>query len=312
MTFADTKAKYQELIETRLAALVSNSDIGDIKPPMIYEAVSYSLLGGGKRLRPMLLLAAFYAVAGNKHDNLSAFKNGASGTPPPTSALDFACAIEMIHTYSLIHDDLPAIDNDDMRRGRPTNHIVYGEAMAILAGDSLLNMAYETMANACVKYQPQRGLAALAEVAHAAGLKGMIGGQVMDVHTEGTPINEETLLYIHRNKTAALIKTAIVAGATLGGADDTQLEKFKAAALDMGIGFQIMDDILDVVGDEISLGKHIGSDAKNGKNTYVSLFGMERAKQDYATIWSRCIAAFEELGATFLADYAKDLQSRVN
>jgi len=304
MTFADTKAKYQELIEQRLAALVSNSDIGDIKPPVIYEAVSYSLLGGGKRLRPMLLLAAF--------DATSAPVGGGVPDAPLSCALDFACAIEMIHTYSLIHDDLPAIDNDDLRRGRPTNHVVYGEAMAILAGDSLLNMAYETMANACVKYQPKHGLAALAEVARGAGIKGMIGGQVMDVHTEGTPIDEETLLYIHRNKTAALIKAAIVAGAILAGANDTQLEKFKTAALDMGIGFQIMDDILDVVGDTASLGKHIGSDAKNGKNTYVSLFGMERAKHDYTTIWGRCITTFEELGATFLAEYAKDLQSRVN
>jgi len=304
MTFADKKSDYQKTIEKRLAALVSDSDISGIKPPVIYEAIGYSLLGGGKRLRPVLLLAAFDATLDIRE------------TLPPDPeffcALDFACAVEMIHTYSLIHDDLPAIDNDDMRRGRPTNHIVYGEAMAILAGDSLLNMAYETMVNACVKYQPKHGLSALAEITHAAGLKGMIGGQVMDVHTEGTPISEETLLYIHHHKTAALIKTAIMAGAILGGADKTQLKKFKAAAIDMGIGFQIMDDILDVVGDEVSLGKHIGSDVKNSKNTYVTLFGMERAKHDYAAVWSRCITTFEELGATFLAEYAKNLQNRVN
>ena len=302
MTFAETKSKYQQLIEKRLETLISGDDIGDIKPPVIYEAAAYSLLGGGKRLRPMLLLAAFEAVSGNDD----------ATTPAFSCALDFACAVEMIHTYSLIHDDLPAIDNDDMRRGRPTNHIVYGEAMAILAGDSLLNLAYETMLNACAKYQPQNGLAAAAEVARFAGIQGMIGGQVMDVHTEGTPIGEETLLYIHRNKTAALISAAITAGAILGKASDRQLEEYKTAALDMGIGFQIIDDILDVVGDAASLGKHIGSDAKNGKNTYVSLFGMERAKRDYTAVWDRCTAIFERLDAKFLADYAQELRSRVN
>jgi len=302
--YIETKERYHRSVDERLADLLS----GKTNPPNIYEAISYSLLGGGKRMRPILLLGAFEAASTSNGYATS----GLLFESRYACALDFACAIEMIHNYSLIHDDLPALDNDDLRRGRPTNHKVFGEAMAILAGDALLNMAYELMIEASSKHSQIESLPALAEVSSCAGIKGMIGGQVMDIHTQGTEIDGDTLHFIHEGKTAALTQAAVTAGAIIGGATGADLHKFRTAGRNMGLAFQIMDDILDVTGDETKLGKRIGSDKKNAKNTYVSLFGLKQAMADYSQIWDNCVDVYKDLDAVFLTAYMINNKSRVN
>lgn len=229
----------------------------------IMEAMNYSLSSGGKRLRPVLTLEAC-RIFGGDTDN----------------AIPFAAAIEMIHTYSLIHDDLPALDNDDLRRGRATNHKVFGEAMAILAGDALLNFAYETMLKESIgKENPERYLRATYEIAKGAGIYGMVGGQVVDVQSENMQIPKEKLDYIHENKTAAMMVGCMRAGAAIGGADEKQMELITDYANKIGLAFQIVDDILDIVGDEAKLGKHVGSDIENNKSTYPSLMGLEKSRE---------------------------------
>lgn len=229
----------------------------------IIEAMNYSLSAGGKRLRPILTIEACKSVGGNVED-----------------VIPFAVAIEMIHTYSLIHDDLPALDNDDLRRGRPTNHKVYGEAMAILAGDSLLNYAFEIMlSNSINKEDPNKYLKAINEIAKSSGIYGMIGGQVVDVESENKEIEKEKLDFIHMNKTAAIIVGCMRAGAIVGGACEKQLEAITKYAKNIGLAFQIVDDILDIIGDETKLGKHVGSDIENHKSTYPSLLGLEKSKE---------------------------------
>ncbi|MCR8745247.1 polyprenyl synthetase family protein [Romboutsia lituseburensis] len=228
----------------------------------IMEAMNYSLSAGGKRLRPILTLEACKIVGGNEED-----------------AIPFAVAIEMIHTYSLIHDDLPALDNDDLRRGRKTNHIVFGEDMAILAGDALLNYAFEVMLSSSVgKKNPEKYLRAINEIAKSSGIYGMIGGQVVDVQSENQQIPKEKLDYIHNNKTAAIIIGCMRAGAIIGGADEEQTDEITQYAKNIGLSFQIVDDILDIVGDETKLGKKVGSDIDNNKSTYPSLLGLEKSK----------------------------------
>lgn len=229
----------------------------------IMESMNYSLKAGGKRLRPILTLEACKIVGGSEED-----------------AIPFAMAIEMIHTYSLIHDDLPSLDNDDLRRGKPTNHKVYGEAMAILAGDGLLNYAYEIMLSSSLnKDNPEKYLRAIGEIAKSAGIYGMIGGQVVDVESENTLIPKEKLDYIHLNKTAAIMVGCMRAGAIVGNANEEQLEKVTKYAKNIGLSFQIVDDILDIIGDESKLGKHVGSDIENNKSTYPSLIGIEKSKE---------------------------------
>ncbi|MDU7904363.1 MAG: polyprenyl synthetase family protein [Peptostreptococcaceae bacterium] len=229
----------------------------------IFESMNYSLKAGGKRLRPILTLEACKLVGGNEKD-----------------AYPFAVAIEMIHTYSLIHDDLPALDNDDLRRGRKTNHKVYGEAMAILAGDGLLNYAYEIMLRESLsKGEPEKYLKAINEIAKASGIYGMIGGQVVDIESEGKSIDMEKLDFIHMNKTAAIIIGCMRAGAIIGGASEEELENVTKYAKNIGLSFQIVDDILDIVGDEAKLGKKVGSDIDNEKSTYPSLIGLEKSKE---------------------------------
>lgn len=229
----------------------------------IMESMNYSLSAGGKRLRPILTLEACKLVGGNESD-----------------AIPFAVAIEMIHTYSLIHDDLPALDNDDLRRGRKTNHIVYGEDIAILAGDALLNYAFEIMLSTSIeKENPKKYLRAINEIAKAAGIYGMIGGQVVDVQSENMQISKEKLDYIHNNKTAAIIIGCMRAGAIIGDADDNQLENITKYSKNIGLSFQIVDDILDIIGDESKLGKKVGSDIDNHKSTYPSLIGLEKSKE---------------------------------
>jgi geranylgeranyl diphosphate synthase type II len=220
-------------------------------PPVIHEAMRYSVLAGGKRLRPILALAGAEAVGGELEPVL------------PT-----ACALELIHTYSLIHDDLPAMDDDDFRRGRPTSHKVFGEAIAILAGDALLTLAFELLARHATP-------PVVAEVAEAAGTAGMIGGQVVDIQSEGKRVDAQTLEYIHRHKTAALIRASLLSGARLAGAPPAQLEAIGEAGGRLGLAFQIVDDVLDVEGSLEELGKTAGSDRRKKKVTYPEHFGLE-------------------------------------
>ena len=230
----------------------------------VLEAMNYSVSAGGKRLRPMLMLETYRMFGGT------------SRVIEP-----FMAAIEMIHTYSLIHDDLPAMDNDEYRRGRKTTHVVYGEAMAILAGDALLNYAFETAASAFVldEGNPAIGKAFMI-LASKAGVYGMIGGQVVDVESEGKEIDADTLKFIHIHKTSALLESAMLIGAVLAGASEQQQRTVELAARELGLAFQIRDDILDVTGNTDELGKPVGSDEKNHKNTYVALEGLEKAKED--------------------------------
>lgn len=230
----------------------------------VLEAMNYSVSAGGKRLRPMLMLETYRMFGGT------------SKVIEP-----FMAAIEMIHTYSLIHDDLPAMDNDEYRRGRKTTYVVYGEAMAILAGDALLNYAFETAASAFVldEGNPAIGKAFMI-LASKAGVYGMIGGQVVDVESEGKEIDADTLKFIHIHKTSALLESAMLIGAVLAGASEQQQRTVELAARELGLAFQIRDDILDVTGNTDELGKPVGSDEKNHKNTYVALEGLEKAKED--------------------------------
>ncbi len=226
---------------------------------LVYEAARYSLLDGGKRVRPLLLLefASLFGVSQEK-------------------AISFACALECIHTYSLIHDDMPCMDNDDLRRNRPTNHKVYGEAMALLAGDALLNRAYEIMLGSI---RNKHEALAAAYIADCAGMRGMIGGQCVDLVNEGKTLDKNTLHIMHAKKTGALIRAACVGGAMLGTDDEQMLATVEEYAKELGLAFQIIDDILDVEGDVKQLGKNIGADAQQGKNTFVSIYGLEQAKE---------------------------------
>ncbi len=270
----------------------------------VAAAMNYSILAGGKRLRPMLM-AETYRLFG-----------GVSGQIEP-----FMAAIEMIHTYSLVHDDLPAMDNDEYRRGRKTTHVVYGEAMAILAGDGLLNYAFETALRAfdTEAADPARIARALSILAGKAGIYGMIGGQTADMEAEnlGSRATEEQLLFIHAHKTAALIEAAMMIGAVLGGADEKQTALIEQAAYEIGIAFQIQDDILDVTSSLAVLGKPVGSDEKNSKATYVTLMGMDAAQTRQKELSAHAIALLESLDGDyalrndFLLELVRSLITRI-
>lgn len=253
-------------------------------PETIHEAMRYSTFTGGKRLRPVLFLSAVEAVGGRFEELLPA-----------------ACAFELIHTYSLIHDDLPAIDNDNFRRGKPTSHKVFGEAMAVLAGDALLTLAFGMIA-ACRSAQgvsPEVVLRVITEVAAAAGSMGMIGGQVLDIQSENKSIDLELLRYIHAHKTGALFQVSINSGALMAGASEEQMAALTEYAHEFGLAFQITDDILDVEGDFTKLGKTIGSDQRNNKSTYPALLGLEESKELAAQAVQgavKAIAIFAEKG----------------
>lgn len=233
----------------------------------VMEAMNYSVLAGGKRLRPMLMEET-YRLFGGKSDVVE----------------PFMAAIEMIHTYSLVHDDLPAMDNDEYRRGRKTTHVVYGEGMAILAGDGLLNFAYETALKAFEAEPSNTAIPkALQVLAKKAGIFGMIGGQTADIEAETmdqSKVSNDLLLFIHENKTAALIQSSMMIGAILAGASQKEVEAVEKIAYNIGIAFQIQDDILDITSSLEVLGKLTGSDEKNNKVTYVTLNGMEKSKED--------------------------------
>lgn len=231
---------------------------------IVMEAMNYSLLSGGKRLRPLLMFETYNMFGGIGEE-----------------IQPFMAAIEMIHTYSLIHDDLPAMDNDEYRRGRKTNHVVFGEDIGILAGDALLNYAFEVMTKEAVRNEDAaKCVKAMNVLATKAGIYGMIGGQTIDVKTEGTPITMDVVLEIHRLKTAALIEAAMMVGAILAGAKEEQIMSVEQMANQVGLAFQIQDDVLDVTSTTEVLGKPVFSDEKNDKTTYVSLVGLEQAKED--------------------------------
>lgn len=246
----------------------------------VIEAMNYSVLGGGKRIRPMLMLETFCL-----------FQKKISKSLEP-----FMAAIEMIHTYSLVHDDLPAMDNDEYRRGRKTTHIVFGEAIGILAGDGLLNYAFEVACNAFDTGEDPIMIAnALKVLAKKPGIYGMIGGQVVDVEANDLPIDKERLDFIYSLKTSALIECSMLIGAILGGASKEELITIEQIASDVGLAFQIQDDILDVTSSLEVLGKQIGSDEKNSKTTYVTLEGLEKAKQDVKIISDRALENLRRL-----------------
>jgi geranylgeranyl diphosphate synthase type II len=255
----------------------------DILPPRLHQAMRYSVFAGGKRLRPILIIAACEAVGG-----------------PPERALPAACAVEMIHTYSLIHDDLPAMDDDDLRRGRPTNHKVFGEANAILAGDALLTEAFRLLADAEANrgVDPAVSLRVIEAIARCAGSQGMVGGQVVDMESEGNPVDFATLQYIHTRKTGALILASIQAGAWLGGGNDEQVAALTRYGETAGLAFQVADDILDIIGDQRKLGKDVGSDQARGKATYPALLGLSEARRRASELRDLAIAALEPLGTS--------------
>ncbi|HCJ77266.1 MAG: polyprenyl synthetase family protein [Lachnospiraceae bacterium] len=245
----------------------------------VIEAMNYSFLAGGKRLRPMLMLET-YRMFGGKSEVIE----------------PFMAAIEMIHTYSLIHDDLPAMDNDEYRRGRKTTHIVYGEAMAILAGDGLLNFAYETALMALQTEQTPNVAKALLVLSQKAGIYGMVGGQTVDVETDKTQsVTRDQLDFIYKLKTSALIESSMLIGAILAGATKSEQKIIEEAASEIGLAFQIQDDILDVTGNQEVLGKPVGSDAKNEKATYVTYEGLEKAQEDVKRYSRHAVELLESL-----------------
>ena len=263
----------------------------------VLEAMNYSVLAGGKRLRPMLMIET-YRLFGGKGNVIE----------------PFAAAIEMIHTYSLVHDDLPAMDNDEYRRGKKTTHAVYGEAMGILAGDALLNFAYETAAQAFSMDACGADIGRAFQVlAKKAGIYGMVGGQVADVESEGNAaVTMDKLSFIYRLKTGALIEAAMVIGAILAGASKKEQRLVEQTAADIGMAFQIQDDILDVTSTLEVLGKPIGSDRKNQKATYVALMGMEQAKEKAEELFAGAMARLDSLSVKnpFLSELLRALVHR--
>ena len=255
----DFKAYLNQARERVESAL--DTSMGPERPESLREAMRYSLLAGGKRLRPILCLAACELVGGDA-----------------SQAMPTAVALEMIHTMSLIHDDLPAMDNDDLRRGRPTNHKVYGDAMAILAGDALLSRAFEMVAVRSADVPAERLVKVVGELALVSGAPGLVGGQVVDLECEGKQVDLETLEYIHLHKTAALLRACVVAGALIGGASDAQVQAMRTYANGIGLAFQIVDDILDVTASSEVLGKTAGKDLLADKTTYPKLIGLESSR----------------------------------
>ena len=293
MPFKDELKSKSEYIESLLKEYMPKEEGYQ---STIFKAMNYSLSAGGKRLRPILTLESSKIVGGDQKD-----------------AIPFCVAIEMIHTYSLIHDDLPALDNDDLRRGKPTNHKIFGDAMATLAGDALLNYAFEIMLKESIdKENPNTRLKAIYEIARGAGIYGMIGGQVVDVESENKSIEKEKLDFIHMNKTAAMIVGCMRAGAICGGASEEDLQNITKYAKNIGLAFQIVDDILDIVGDEKILGKPIGSDLENHKSTYPALFGVDKSREVARNLIEEAKNSIRKVSgdSSFLEDLAEYIISR--
>lgn len=289
--------RYKEMVETHLMDFLPEVDS---KSCTVCDAMRYSLEAGGKRIRPTLLLGACEFAGGDVRQ-----------------ALPYACAIEYVHTYSLIHDDLPAMDDDDLRRGKPTNHIVFGEAMAILAGDGLLTSAFEAMNKDLLLYfdEPvnlRRRIRAINEIAKGAGCRGMIAGQAADIEGEGRSCSKEMLDYIHINKTGALIIASVRAGAYLGGADDKTLMNLTDFAENLGLAFQIYDDILDVVGTEAEMGKATCHDAVKQKSTYPAIYGLEKSYERVHELTERAVEILSPYydNAEFFTKLVLELEKR--
>lgn len=290
---------YKKMVDEHLLDFLPNIDNKSIS---LYESMKYSLTAGGKRIRPVLLLAACDFAGGDVRE-----------------ALPYACAMEYIHTYSMIHDDLPAMDNDDLRRGVPTNHKVYGEALAILAGDGLLTSAFEAMNKDLMLYlddanQMAKRIRAINAIAKGAGCRGMVAGQVSDIEGENNEYSNEMLEYIHINKTGALIISAIKAGLYLGNPTKDMLSNLDIYSENLGLAYQIADDILDEIGDPKELGKAIGSDKKQHKNTYTSLNGLEAAFARLEHLTDDALEAIAPYydNAEFFRDLALQLKTRRN
>lgn len=296
VNFQDELKKRTEEIEAVLKSYLPR-EVGFAKT--MAQAMNYSVLAGGKRLRPMLILETSRMFGGE--DKL---------------AYPFMAAMEMIHTHSLVHDDLPALDNDDYRRGRLTTHKVYGEAMGVLSGVALLNYAYEVMLTAFDLAEDEKARArvikALKVMSHKTGLYGMLGGQSVDVENDGKPMSREMINYIYENKTSALIEGSMMAGAILGGASAEEVAVVEKAASGIGLAFQIQDDILDVTSTAEELGKPIRSDEKNHKTTYVTLMGIEKASQQVAELSEEAVKLLEGLNKKneFLFTLVKELVGR--
>jgi len=289
--------RYKEFVEAHLLDFLPEVDS---KSMTIIESMRYSLSAGGKRIRPALLLGACEFCGGN-------IKN----------ALPYACAIEYVHTYSLIHDDLPAMDDDDLRRGQPTNHKVFGEAMAILAGDGLLTSAFEVMYRDLFLYfddpaKLKKRIRASYEITKGAGCRGMVAGQVADIEGEGKHYSKEMLDYIHINKTGALIVAAVRAGAHLGGADEDTMARLTEYAECLGLAFQIVDDILDVVGEEAEMGKTKGIDIIKQKSTYPALYGLDKSYERLHELTEHAIEIMAPYydNAEFFTKLVRELERR--
>ena len=252
---------------------------------LIYDAASYSLNVGGKRIRPILFMLVYFMYKGEDKE-----------------IIDMAAAIEMIHTYSLIHDDLPCMDNDDLRRGKPTNHKVYGENIAVLAGDALLNEAMILLMDFSIKYG-RDALVAAREIAYAAGADGMIGGQVVDIINEGKKISKEELNYMHLKKTGELIRASIVAGAILAEVDKSEIDLLNKFGMNLGLAFQIKDDILDVTGDVEKLGKNTLADVN--KSNFITMYGLEECKVMCEDLTAECITILDKISVN--TDILKEL-----
>ena len=289
--------EYKELVDQHLMDFIPNIDNKSIS---LYESMKYSLTAGGKRLRPVLLLAACEFAGGNIKE-----------------AIPYACAIEYIHTYSLIHDDLPAMDNDDLRRGLPTNHKVYGDAIAILAGDGLLNCAFEAISKDMMLFYDspekiRKRVNAAYEIAKGAGVRGMVAGQVSDIEAENAIASKEILEYIHLNKTGALIRAAIKAGLYLGNPTDSMINDLEKYSENLGIAYQIADDIMDVVGNPDEMGKAAGSDEKKHKNTYTSILDIDHARNRLDELTAKAVESIEKYydNAEFFRNLVLDLAKR--
>jgi len=292
-TYIQSNKKYiEEILKTYIP-------VNEGYEQVVYDAMGYSLMAGGKRLRPMILLEVYKLFA----QDLRPIKG-------------FIAAVEMIHTYSLIHDDLPAMDNDVLRRGLPTCHIKYGEDMAILAGDGLLTMAFEVMIEAILEFDLGRpGILAMSCLGEKSGTRGMVGGQVVDIINEGKSIDIETVNYIHSHKTAALIEASFMMGGYLGGASDEVAKTLEQIGHNVGMAFQIQDDLLDVLSTEEELGKPINSDHKNAKQTYIDLKGVEGSQKEIHSYLDKSDALVETLpveNTTFISSLIEFIRTRDN
>lgn len=282
--------QYKHLIDERLSELIQSTHI----TPKLKEAMLYSVEAGGKRLRPVLMMAVIESFGGD-----------------PSLGLVPGCALEMLHTYSLIHDDLPAMDNDDLRRGLPTNHKKFGEATAILAGDGLLTQAFECLVTSPGLTESQK-VELVRDLANAAGPEGMVGGQLDDLEAEDKPLDIKELEQIHLHKTGRLLEYAVDAGAIIAGVDEDQRRFLMQYARHLGIAFQIKDDLLDIEGDEAAIGKHVGSDNERGKNTYPSILTVTGAKEHLQNHFDQALLALNEArpGSGILEDLAHFIVER--